>query len=77
MHGTSHHLGLNTHDYGLLHLPMEANMVFTVEPGIYIPDEGLGIRLEDDVVIQKSGAPLNLMSNIPIEAEEIEDLMNN
>ena len=77
MHGTSHHLGLNTHDYGLLHLPMETNMVFTVEPGIYIPKEGLGIRLEDDVVIQKSGAPLNLMSNIPIEAEEIEDLMNN
>ena len=76
MHGTSHHLGLNTHDYGLLNLPMEANMVFTVEPGIYIPEEGLGIRLEDDVVIQKSGAPLNLMSNIPIEAEEIEDLMN-
>ena len=76
MHGTSHHLGLNTHDYGLLHLPMETNMVFTVEPGIYIPEEGLGIRLEDDVVIQKSGAPLNLMSNIPIEAEEIEDLMN-
>ena len=77
MHGTSHHLGLNTHDYGLLHLPMETNMVFTVEPGIYIPEEGLGIRLEDDVVIQKSGAPLNLMSDIPIEAEEIEDLMNN
>ena len=77
MHGTSHHLGLNTHDYGLLHLPMETNMVFTVEPGIYIPEEGLGIRLEDDIVIQKSGAPLNLMSNIPIEAEEIEDLMNN
>ena len=76
MHGTSHHLGLNTHVYGLLHLPMEANMVFTVEPGIYIPEEGFGIRLEDDVVIQKSGAPLNLMSNIPIEAEEIEDLMN-
>ena len=77
MHGTSHHLGLNTHDYGLLHLPMEANMVFTVEPGIYIPEERFGIRLEDDVVIQKSGAPLNLMSNIPIEADEIEDLMNN
>ena len=56
---------------------MEPNLVFTVEPGIYIPEEGLGIRLEDDVVIQKSGAPLNLMSNIPIEAEEIEDLMNN
>ena len=76
MHGTCHHLGLNTHDYGLLHLPMEASMVFTVEPGIYIPQEGFGIRLEDDVVIQKSGAPTNLMSNIPIEVEDIEDLMN-
>jgi Xaa-Pro aminopeptidase len=76
MHGTAHHLGLNTHDYGLLHLPMEANMVFTVEPGIYIPEEGFGVRLEDDVVIQKSGDPLNLMEDIPIEIEEIEDLMN-
>lgn len=76
MHGTSHHLGLDTHDYGILTDPMQANMVFTVEPGIYIPDEGFGIRLEDDVVIQKSGAPFNLMKNIPIEAEEIEDLMN-
>jgi Xaa-Pro aminopeptidase len=51
-------------------------MVFTVEPGIYIPEEGIGIRLEDDVVVQKNGAPKNLMENIPIEAEEIEDLMN-
>lgn len=76
MHGTAHHLGLNTHDYGLLHLPMQANMVFTVEPGIYIPEEGFGVRLEDDVVLKKSGAPLNLMRNIPIEIEEIEDLMN-
>lgn len=76
MHGTSHHIGLDTHDYGLLHEPMQANMVFTVEPGIYIPDEGFGIRLEDDVVIQESGEPFNLMRNIPIEAEEIEDLMN-
>jgi Xaa-Pro aminopeptidase len=75
MHGTSHHLGLDTHDYGLLHLPMEANMVFTVEPGIYIPAEGFGIRLEDDVVIQSSGEPFNLMRNIPIEVEEIEHLM--
>ena len=75
MHGTSHHIGLDTHDYGLLHLPMEANMVFTVEPGIYIPGEGFGIRLEDDVVIQENGAPFNLMGNIPTEADEIEDLM--
>ena len=76
MHGTSHHIGLDTHDYGLLHEPMQANMVFTVEPGIYIPDEGFGIRLEDDVVIQEQGEPFNLMANIPIEAEEIEELMN-
>ncbi|REG89544.1 aminopeptidase P family protein [Winogradskyella sediminis] len=76
MHGTSHHIGLDTHDYGLLHEPMQANMVFTVEPGIYIPDEGFGIRLEDDVVIQEQGEPFNLMRNIPIEAEEIEELMN-
>jgi len=76
MHGTSHHIGLDTHDYGLLHKPMEANMVFTVEPGIYIPEEGFGIRLEDDVVVQENGAPFNLMGNIPIEADEIEEIMN-
>ena len=76
MHGTSHHIGLDTHDYGLLHKPMEANMVFTVEPGIYIPEEGFGIRLEDDMVVQENGAPFNLMGNIPIEADEIEDIMN-
>ena len=75
MHGTSHHLGLDTHDYGLLDKPMQANMVFTVEPGIYIPDESFGIRLEDDVVVQENGAALNLMENIPIEADEIESLM--
>ena len=77
MHGTSHHMGLDTHDYGLLDEPMQANMVFTVEPGIYLPNEGFGIRLEDDVVIQDSGDPINLMQNIPIEIEEIEELMNN
>jgi len=76
MHGTSHHLGLNTHDYGALKTPMKAGMVFTVEPGIYIPEEGFGIRLEDNVVVQKEGAPLNLMQNIPILADEIEELMN-
>ena len=76
MHGTSHHLGLDTHDYGLLDKPMQANMVFTVEPGIYIPDEGFGIRLEDDMVVQATGAPVNLMANIPIDPDEIEALMN-
>ncbi|HZW62723.1 MAG TPA: aminopeptidase P family protein [Flavobacteriaceae bacterium] len=76
MHGTSHHIGLDTHDYGILTEPMQAQMVFTVEPGIYIPEEGFGIRLEDDVVIQPKGEPLNLMKNIPIEADEIEALMN-
>ena len=76
MHGTSHHIGLDTHDYGILWEPMEANQVFTVEPGIYLPDEGFGIRLEDDVVIQENGEPHNLMRNIPIEADEIEEIMN-
>ena len=76
MHGTSHHMGLDTHDYGLLHEPMQANMVFTVEPGIYIPAEGFGIRIEDDMVIQAKGDAFNLMRNIPIEVEEIESLMN-
>jgi Xaa-Pro aminopeptidase len=75
MHGTSHHLGLDTHDYGLLHKPIEANMVFTVEPGIYIPAEGFGIRLEDNVVVQAQGKPFNLMRDIPIEVDEIESLM--
>ncbi|MCY4162593.1 MAG: M24 family metallopeptidase, partial [Flavobacteriaceae bacterium] len=72
----SHHMGLDTHDYGLLEQPMEANMVFTVEPGIYIPEESIGIRLEDDVVIQSQGEPFNLMGEIPIEIDQIEDLMN-
>jgi len=76
MHGTSHHLGLDTHDYGILTAPMQAQMVFTVEPGIYIREEGFGIRLEDNVVIQEQGDPLNLMKNIPITIEEIEALMN-
>ena len=76
MHGTSHHMGLDTHDYGALKTPMVENMVFTVEPGIYIPKEKMGIRLEDDVVVQSSGAPINLMKDIPIEIDAIESLMN-
>jgi Xaa-Pro aminopeptidase len=76
MHGTSHHLGLDTHDYGALKTPMKPNMVFTVEPAIYIPEEQLGIRLEDDVVIREKGEAVNLMRHIPIEPDEIEELMN-
>lgn len=76
MHGTSHFLGLDTHDVGLWNEPIKEGMVFTCEPGIYIPEEGLGIRLEDDLVVQKTGAPFNLMKNIPLEADEIETLMN-
>ena len=76
MHGTSHYIGLDTHDLGSWTKPICEKMVFTVEPGIYIPEEKLGIRLEDDVVVQSNGEPINLMKNIPIEAEEIEELMN-
>ncbi len=74
MHGTSHHLGLDVHDVASIYKPFEPGMVFTVEPGIYIPEEEIGIRIEDDIVITKDGH-LNLMKNIPIEAEEIEELM--
>lgn len=76
MHGTSHHIGLDTHDYGLYHKPISAGMVFTCEPGIYIPDENLGIRLEDDLIIRDGKEPFNMMSGIPIEIEEIEGIMN-
>ena len=76
MHGTSHFIGLDTHDVGLWNEPIKSGMAFTCEPGIYIPEENLGIRLEDDLVVQEKGAPLNLMSEIPLAADEIEDLMN-
>ncbi|MFT4739746.1 MAG: Xaa-Pro aminopeptidase, partial [Marivirga sp.] len=75
MHGTSHHIGLDVHDVGNVYRKMEKNMVFTTEPGIYILDEGIGIRLENDVVITDNGIH-DLMRNIPIEADEIEELMN-
>ncbi|MCH7413723.1 aminopeptidase P family protein [Belliella sp. R4-6] len=74
MHGTSHHLGLDVHDVGTMYEAITPGMVFTVEPGIYIQEEGLGIRLENNIVIQENGY-LDLMRNIPIEAEEIEELM--
>ena len=75
MHGTSHYLGLDVHDVGNLEWPMKEGMVFTCEPGIYIQEEGLGIRLENDILVRANG-PDDLMKNIPIEAEEIEEFMN-
>jgi len=75
MHGTSHHIGLDVHDVASIYTTFKPGMVFTVEPGIYIPEEGIGVRLEDDIVIQEKGH-LNLMGDIPIEVEEIEALMN-
>ena len=76
MHGTSHHLGLDTHDYGLIEEPIEPNMVLSVEPGIYIPEESFGIRIEEDVVVQEKGGPINLTKNIPKDPDEIEFLMS-
>ncbi len=75
MHGTSHYLGLDVHDVGHRYRPFAAGMVFTCEPGIYIPEEGIGIRLENDILVTE-GAPVDLMASIPVEADEIEALLN-
>ncbi len=75
MHGTSHHLGLDVHDVPNIYQKMKAGMVFTVEPGIYIREEGFGVRIENNVVVEENGIR-DLMGSIPIEAEEIESIMN-
>ena len=75
MHGTSHFLGLDVHDIGNRYKPFQPGYVFTCEPGIYIPEENLGIRLENDILITDNG-PVDLMKDIPLEVDEIEALMN-
>jgi Xaa-Pro aminopeptidase len=75
MHGTSHHLGLDVHDFAGRYRPFEKGNILTCEPGIYIPQEKLGIRLENNILITEKGNT-DLMADIPIEADEIEDLMN-
>ena len=74
MHGIGHPIGLDVHDVGVLSEPMQPGWVLTVEPGIYLKDEGFAVRLEDDILLTDRG-PVNLMENIPIEPDEIEDLM--
>ncbi len=74
-HGTSHFLGIDVHDVGMRYEPMKENMVFSCEPGIYIKEENIGIRLENEVLITTNGC-VDLMAHIPIEADEIEQLMN-
>lgn len=75
MHGTSHHLGLDVHDFASRYKPFEVGNILTCEPGIYIQEEGLGIRLENNILITKDGN-IDLMADIPVEADEIESIMN-
>ncbi len=75
MHGTSHHLGLDVHDLSNRYDPILAGMIFTCEPGIYLPNENIGIRLENDILVTDT-EPIDLMEHIPVEVEAIEELMN-
>ena len=75
MHSISHHLGLGVHDLVNHYEPLMAGMVFTCEPGIYIPEEGIGVRIENDILVTDD-SPIDLSKNIPVEVEEIEEYMN-
>lgn len=75
MHGTSHSMGLDVHDPFDRSVPFESGMVLSCEPAIYIPEEHVGVRLENDILITDKG-PVDLMENIPMDADEIEELMN-
>jgi Xaa-Pro aminopeptidase len=74
MHGTSHFLGIDVHDVGMRYEPMKPGMTFSCEPGIYIKEEGIGVRIENEILITENGC-IDLMEHIPIEAEHIEELM--